>query len=224
MTDSKSNKKFDFKNAISLRFRSLPKRYYKAEKETEAHIWTLRGVGLGLFIIIMGCLYAIGQMPSQIPLYQTPNLETGSTRKIQDVPPYAVYSTALYLWQTINKADNLAVDYEKNLTQYGNYISPEFKKLLLKNFNAERGEKSNVSRRVSEKIGTTWTEDNRIVNLGNKKWVVFLDITITERLNGQVIRNSSFRYPLLVQQVDFDPATNPTGMQLSGFYGNIERL
>lgn len=163
-------------------------------------------------------------MPSQIPLYQTPNLETGSTRKIQDVPPYAVYSTALYLWQTINKADNLAVDYEKNLTQYGNYISPEFKKLLLKNFNAERGEKSNVSRRVSEKIGTTWTEDNRIVNLGNKKWVVFLDITITERLNGQVIRNSSFRYPLLVQQVDFDPATNPTGMQLSGFYGNIERL
>nr|WP_274601939.1 TIGR03746 family integrating conjugative element protein [Vibrio sp. S11_S32] len=203
----------------------MPKRYFKAEKETESHIKTLRAGAVLLFFIIIAALYALSQMPKEILLYDAPKLESGSTRTIQDVPVYSIYSQALYIWQAINSTDNLEDDYPKNVNiAYSAYIQPEFRQQLMDNFARETSSKTNINRKVTEMKGVKWTDNNRVVQLSDKKWVVYLDVNMIERLDDQVVRDQNFRYPIIVERVDFDPVKNPTGLELVGYYGSVKRL
>ncbi len=221
----KKRNSFGLFERAKLAFRSLPKSYYKAQQETESHIWTLRGVALGLFLIIAGGLWSISKIPDHILLYDTPSLATGSTRKINEVPQYTAYSFALYIWQQINTMDNVAAEYEDNVTtKYSAYIEPEFQNHLVALFKQDRGEKNGISRRIIEKQSANWTDANRIVDLGGGKWVVFLDISLEEHLNGHLVRDVDFRYPIIVKKADFNVEKNPMGLVLDSYYSPVTRL
>ena len=224
-TQSKTKKSVNTKQKKTTNlYRSLPKKYYKSESEVYSHILTLRGVGVGLTFIILMTLFAMSKMPDDILLHNAPNLESGSTRKIKEIPQYSLYSTAYYLWQQINTTDDLSKGYKFNVeVRYQNYLAPEFANQLMFIHERDKADKLGISRELKEVEAASWSDD-RVFQLTPDKWVVYIDADITERLKGQLVRNVKVRYPLIIERADFNPTTNPTGMKIVGYYTNPSRL
>ncbi|MCD8549900.1 MAG: TIGR03746 family integrating conjugative element protein [Shewanella xiamenensis] len=205
--------------------RSLPKKYYKAEAEEQSHILTLRVGGVTLAVLLGMSLYAASKIPDEITVHNPPNMEVGSTRKLKEIPQYSLYSTALYIWQQINTANDMSKDYRNNVElKFSNYISPEFgRELVAASEREDKANKTGISREFREMDGATWSEQ-RVFKLTPDKWVVYVDGTIKERLAGQVVREVNIRYPLVLERADYNPAKNPTGLKIVGFHEQPKRL
>ncbi len=109
---------------------------------------------------------------------------------------------------------------------YRNYLSPEFAqelqtmiKLELKKSIATRG----VSQEVREMAGARY-DDKKVFKLSPSKWVVYLDLQTVNRVNGQKTKDVLARFPLVIEKADFNPVTNPTGLRITGFYGEPSRI
>lgn len=213
-------------NEQKLVKRSLPKKMYKWSSEASDHIKTLRVMlGVALLVIIYG-IYSVSQVPKQILLYETPNLQSGSTRHISEIPAYSIYSFALYVFQQVKTANDKSIDLQKNLISYSNYMSPEFYNLLLIKTKIEIDDSlasKGVSQEIREMSGARF-DDEHVFKLSPEKWVVYLDLNIINRLNGQKIKDFNIRYPIVVQVADFNAKTNPIGLQLTGFYQEPTRI
>lgn len=229
MTKTKSNSAKEqtappLKDNISKR--SLPKKMMRFSDETRDHIKTLRAVGFSLAGLFCVTAYGLYRIPDTILLYQTPNLESGSTRTINDVPAYSVYGFGLYVMQQIFNTNDISDGLQKNIIAYRNYLTPEFAqeletmiKLDLKKSIATRG----VSQEVREMVGARF-DDKKVFKLSASKWVVYLDLQFVNRVNGQKTKDILARYPIVVEKADFDPAKNPTGLRITGFYGEPTRI
>ncbi|WP_318441610.1 PFL_4703 family integrating conjugative element protein [Photobacterium leiognathi] len=229
MKNNKSNSKPDPKAAQPKSVpqkRSLPKKMHRFTDETRDHIKTLRMGGIGLAALFCITTYGLYRVPDTILLYQTPNLESGSTRTINEVPAYSVYSFGLYVMQQIFNTNDISSGLEKNVIAYGNYLSPEFAetlktqiKLELKKAIATR----DVSQEVREMEGARF-DDQKVFQLSPNKWVVYLDLQIVNRVNSQKTKDIAARFPIVVEKADFDPAKNPTGLRITGYYGEPTRI
>ena len=228
-TDSTNNEvaeKEAINNTVNRKKFSLPKKFFKYSDEVNNHIRTLK-IGCGVLTAIVGVgLYGLYQMPSEILLYQTPNLETGSTRHITDVPAYSVYGFGLYVMQQVYNTSNLDGGIERNIKAYGNYLSPEFQQQLIVQDKIDKKNAiavQDVSQEVREMEGVRFDKDH-VFQLTPSKWVVYLDLQIVDRFNGEKVKDAFMRYPVVVEKADFNPSVNPTGLRLTGFYQTPFRI
>lgn len=76
--------------------------YKNALSGRDSHILTLRGVITALFIALIVALWGWKTAPTDLTIYNPPDLRSGSTRKWWEVDPSYVYSFAFYIFQQLN--------------------------------------------------------------------------------------------------------------------------
>ncbi|WP_305845355.1 DUF2895 family protein [Photobacterium leiognathi] len=204
----------------------LPKKHYRYTDEVNEHIKTLRIGGLILSAVIAFGGVCYYRFPSTILLYNTPNVTGGETRTIEQVPAFSVYSFALYVMQQVYNTGDLDTGIDKNIIAYSSFISPEFQQQL-KIKNKIDKQKAIAVKGVTQEVremSDVRFNDDQIFQLSPSKWVVYLDLEVVDRLNGQIIKDADIRYPVVVEKADFNPTLNPIGLRLTGFYQDPTRI
>ena len=185
----------------------------------------LAGVIAGMGVVILGLWAGWYTAPDRIQLAYPPDLRSGGTFGLHEVPPGWVYAFAYYVLQQVNYwQEDGSKDYAANLYRYSAYMTPVLRETLRKDLE-ERGRQGELlwrTRTVAEVPGHGYAE-KRVDVLGNDAWVVWLDLDIRESVRGMPVKNAAVRYPVRVVRYAVNPEQNPFGLALDGYAGDGPR-
>lgn len=156
---------------------------------------------LVMVVVLLGALLAHAQyrlvtVQTDITMHVPPDLSRGARLKPNRPEPSSVYLYTQHIWQQINEwLSSGTTDYRAAIDQYQCYVSPEF-------------------------FG--WLNRHYVRDAGNGTWYVWLDMTITERVAGEVVKDDVIRYPLYAY-LD-SRSCNQFGVAIGGFFADQERL
>lgn len=194
--------------------------------EQSAHISTLRVFVVALLAVNGVLAYGWYSAPKDLIVHVPPDLRSGSTRKVGEIPPESVYAFAFYIFQQLNRWPvNGEEDYKERLHDFAAYLTPEFAEDLTVDFEAKKGRRELQDRQrwVTEVPGRVYTT-SRVKVESTDSWIAYLDLQIVETYRGETIKNTALRYPLRVLRYDIDPESNPFGLALAGFEVSPQRL
>lgn len=192
--------------------------YRSAIANLEREKKLLYGIIAGLVIVASGLYAGWLTAPSRIDLNIPPDLRNGATLKIGEVPPANVYTFAHYIFQQLNYwPEDGSQDYGKAVFRFAAYLTPHYRQQLLEDLK-ERGKAGELqrTRTVTEIPGHGYAE-NRVDILGNGSWIVWLDLQMTETVNGVPVKQAALRYPIHVVRYDVSREVNPYGLALDGY-------
>ena len=197
-------------------------RYRYEIDNVRAHLRSLWAViGLQL-IIILALWFGWSQAPKQLTVHVPPDLRSGATLAIDEVPAANVYAFAFYIFQQLNRwSEDGAKDYGKAIFRVSPYLTPRYRADLIADMElkSKQGELSYRVRGVHEMTGHGF-EERRVDVLAPGVWVVWLDLDLFESVKGMTVKKTAIRYPLRVVKLSVDPESNPWGLALDGFSGN----
>jgi integrating conjugative element protein (TIGR03746 family) len=201
-------------------------RFRKVVDEQWAHIATLRAGVVALLCVNLVLAYGWYQAPKHLIVHQPPDLRSGSTRRVEEVPPQSVYAFALYVFQQLNRwAVDGEEDYWNRIQALAAYLTPEFAETLKADFEAKRGRRELQARsRAVHEVAGRGFEASRVRIEARDQWIVYLDLQVEESYRGETIKNTAVRYPLRIVRYDIDPEQNPFGLALAGFEISPTRL
>lgn len=226
VTDESKSVNQDKELPLHMRKGRLPKIMVSKTHEHLSHVITLRAIITILVVLLLMSLYTTSQIPKQILLKVSPVMESGATMKVGEYPKAAVLSDVQYLWLAINRWENTGEeDAKKLLWRYQNFISPEFRADLERQYEelAKTGvmSRKRIPAAVPEQI---FQYSDRVVQINNDTWKVFLDITLEETLDDIVVRKPTYRYYLMVQRYESDLTANPLGLRIVGYSDEPKRI
>jgi len=194
-------------------------RYRHEIDNARAHIISLWVV---IIVLAMGMAYAFrgwANAPSDITLHIPPDLSSGSSVRVGEIPKPNVYGFGYYMWQQLNRwPKDGAEDFPAKLYQFSAYLTPSFRAQLLRDMN-RRGRKGELTGRVRalyEAPGAQYA-DTRVEVLGPNAWTITIEAVIEETVAGLSVKNTRIRYPLRIVRYDVDRELNPWGMAIDGF-------
>lgn len=194
-------------------------RYRREIDNVRAHVYTLRGV-IGLQFLVLALLwYGWHRAPEHLRVHVPPDLRSGAVMAVGEVPPANVYAFAHYIFQQLNHwPQNGDKDYGAAIFRLSAYLTPRFRTELEADLKlrGRRGELAHRRRGVQELPGHGY-EERRVDVLGNDTWVVWLDLSISEWVQGMAVKQTAVRYPIRVVRYEVDPELNPWGLALDGF-------
>ena len=194
----------------------------------KAHIQTLRGVMVGLFIVIGGLWAGWHHAKEETTTHIPPDLRSGAIVKPNNPGPEHIYAFALMVLQALNRwATDGAQDYGRVIFEMAPYLTPRFAEQL----------QADLQRRIVNPIDGTGTsvdeltgrvrsmqlipghgyQEKQIVPHGNDTWTALLDVHIEESVNGMSVKSINVRYPVRVIRYDVDRFKNPWGLALDGY-------
>lgn len=184
------------------------------QRENKILLWVIAG----LAIVAVGLYAGWKSAPSDIDLHYPPDLRNGATQKLGDMPPANVYTFAHYIFQQLNYwPEDGTQDYGKAVFRFAPYLTPQYRQQLLDDLK-ERGKAGELQRtRTVAEIPGQGYEEKRVDILGNGSWVVWLDLQMTETVNGVPVKQAALRYPIHVVRYDVSRATNPYGLAIDGY-------
>lgn len=194
-------------------------RYRKEIDNVRAHVMTLRaviGVQLVIFLLVW---YGWLSAPAHLRVYVPPDLRPGAVLGAEEIPPANVYAFAHYIFQQLNHwPENGDHDYAGAIYRLSAYLTPRYRQELEADLKlrAQRGELTYRRRGVQALAGHGY-EERRIEVLGNGAWLVWLDLSISEWVQGMTVKETAVRYPIRVVRYAIDPERNPWGLALDGF-------
>lgn len=200
-------------------------RYRHEIDNARAHIISLWFVIILLSGFLAYVVWGWSQAPKRIEVHVPPDLSTGVTMRLGEVPKPNVYSFAFYIWQQINRwPEDGFKDYPTRLYQFAPYLTPTFLSALERDMKRRglQGELSGRVRALLETPGQFYSE-SRVREVANGVWEVTLDTTLTETVHGMPVKKARIVWPLRVVRYDVDPERNPWGMALDGFFGEGPR-
>jgi integrating conjugative element protein (TIGR03746 family) len=201
-------------------------RFRKIVDDQSAHIRTLRALVCGLFGVTLILAWGWYSAPKELVVHVPPDLRSGSTRKLSEIPSQSVYAFAFYLFQQLNRwAVNGEEDYGNRIHNFSAYLTPEFAETLSADFTTKQAQRElqNRQRALYEVPGRVYAP-SRVKIESPDSWVVYLDLQVIETYRGETVKNTAVRYPLRVVRYDVDPEQNPFGLALAGFESPPERL
>lgn len=178
----------------------------------------LYGVIVGLMMVAGGLYAGWYSAPSRLALDIPPDLRNGATLTVGEKHPANVYAFAHYVFQQINYwPEDGTQDYGKAVYRFAAYLTPPYRQQLLEDLK-ERGKAGELqrTRTVAELPGHGY-EEKRVDIEGNGSWVVWLDLQVTETVNGVPVKQAALRYPVRVVRYDVSRATNPYGLAIDGY-------
>lgn len=194
-------------------------RYRREIDNVRAHVSTLRGV-IGLqFLVLVLLWYGWHRAPEYLRIHVPPDLRSGAVMAVGQVPPATVYAFAHYIFQQLNHWPQSGdKDYGPAIFRLSAYLTPRYRAELEADLNqrGRRGELAHRRRGVQELPGHGY-EERRVDVLGNDTWVVWLDLSISEWVQGMAVKQTAIRYPIRVVRYAVDPEINPWGLALDGF-------
>jgi len=179
-------------------------------------LWIIIGV---LLVVILALWFGWSQSPRYLTVHVPPDLRSGATQSIDEVPPANVYAFAFYIFQQLNHwSEDGAQDYGKAIFRISPYVTPRYRADLIADMElkGKQGELAYRVRGVQEVPGHGYAE-RRVDVLAPGVWVVWLDIDLFESVKGMTVKKTSIRYPLRVVRLSIDPESNPWGLALDGF-------
>jgi len=195
------------------------RRYRTEIDNVRAHLRSL-GVVIGLqFVVILALWFGWSQAPKQLTVHMPPDLRSGATLSVNEVPDANVYAFAFYIFQQLNRwPENGAKDYGKAIFRISPYVTPRYQSELLADLDLKgrQGELAYRVRGVQEIAGHGY-EERRVDVLAPGVWVVWLDLNLVESVKGMTVKQTAIRYPLRVVSLAVDPEANPWGLALDGF-------
>jgi len=194
-------------------------RYRYEIDNVRAHLrslWIIIGVQI---VVILALWFGWSQSPRYLTVHVPPDLRSGATQSIDEVPPANVYAFAFYIFQQLNHwSEDGAQDYGKAIFRISPYVTPRYRADLIADMElkGKQGELAYRVRGVQEVPGHGYAE-RRVDVLAPGVWVVWLDIDLFESVKGMTVKKTSIRYPLRVVRLSIDPESNPWGLALDGF-------
>jgi integrating conjugative element protein (TIGR03746 family) len=179
-------------------------------------LWIIIGVQI---VVILALWFGWSQSPRYLTVHVPPDLRSGATQSIDEVPPANVYAFAFYIFQQLNHwSEDGAQDYGKAIFRISPYVTPRYRADLIADMElkGKQGELAYRVRGVQEVPGHGYAEQ-RVDVLAPGVWVVWLDIDLFESVKGMTVKKTSIRYPLRVVRLSIDPESNPWGLALDGF-------
>lgn len=194
-------------------------RYRREIDNVRAHITTLRAViGVQLLLLLM-VWYGWASAPEHLRIHLPPDLRSGAELSVKEIPPANVYAFAHYIFQQLNHwPGNGDKDYGAAIFRLSPYLTPRYRAELEADLDlrGRRGELTYRRRGVQELPGHGY-EERRVDVRGNGAWVVWLDLSINEWVQGMTVKRTAVRYPIRVVRYAVDPELNPWGLALDGF-------
>ena len=194
-------------------------RYRREIDNVRAHITTLRAViGVQLLLLLM-VWYGWASAPKHLRIHLPPDLRSGAELAVKEIPPANVYAFVHYIFQQLNHwPGNGDKDYGAAIFRLSPYLTPRYRAELEADLDlrGRRGELAYRRRGVQELPGHGY-EERRVDVLGNGAWVVWLDLSINEWVQGMTVKRTAVRYPIRVVRYAVDPELNPWGLALDGF-------
>jgi integrating conjugative element protein (TIGR03746 family) len=182
--------------------------------ELERHVTSLR-IGLLATVLVAGIgMWFTNRGPWRINVHTAPNLAPGAVTEVvggvAPVPKPNVYGFAFYVWQQVNRwSKDGQKDYGAQIFAFQDYLTPRCREYLEQDMRAKAGagELSGRSRATSELPGGAYSSA-RVVTEGTNAWTVYLDLSLTETMRGQVVKETAVRYPLRIVRYDVDLMRN----------------
>ena len=195
------------------------RRYRTGIDNVRAHLRSLWAV-IGLqFVVILALWFGWSQAPKQLTVHVPPDLRSGATLSVNEVPAANVYAFAFYIFQQLNRwPENGAKDYGKAIFRISPYVTPRYRAELIADLEL-KGRQGELAYRVRgmHEIAGHGYEERRVDVLAPGVWVVWLDIDLLESVKGMTVKKAVIRYPLRVVSLAVDPEANPWGLALDGY-------
>lgn len=200
---------------------------YRGEIDNQkSHIITLRVV-IGVLILFCILFWMSANKAREVQrVYLPPDLRSGSTVILNQVPATTAYSFAVSIFQYLNTwLENGSVDYPARVNELAAYITPAFTQWLKEDIlrRSSRGELDRRTRTVTL-INDMAYDDQRVEIINEHNFIVWLDLRIKETHRGVDIKTVDIRYPINVVRSDISLEFNPWGLMLNGFHGNPTRI
>ncbi len=172
---------------------------------------------IGAFVvIIMMYSFSIASI-RDITLHYPPDLRSGTTMKVGEIPDYQAYVFAQYIVQQLNNWEkNGAKDYPARVQALTFYLTPGYKANLLKDIKdrLRQGELQSRVRHFRILPGAAYTEN--AVEIRGNSWIVWLNVAIEETIAGEPVKELKLRYPVRVVRYDTNREMNPWQLALDG--------
>lgn len=195
------------------------------EEQRDQHIVSLRVIIVLLFGICVAQLSQNQSLKEEQWTYTPPDLSAGGVYK-GDLPGvHYVYMFTQDVFQGLNRwRKDGQTDYSDNLDAYRPYFSPSFTKVLKNEYNKRNSKGTLQGRtRTLEPIGFP-NPFEKVQKISATSWVVYLDVEITERINGNIVKNVMQRFPIIIKVDKRDRQRNAIGLRIEGFYKEPENL
>ncbi|MEX2257561.1 MAG: TIGR03746 family integrating conjugative element protein, partial [Woeseia sp.] len=107
-------------------------RYRYAIDNVRSHLRSLWAVIALQLIVILALWMALMRMPGQLTVHVPPDLRSGATLRVDEVPAPNVYAFAFTIFQQLNRWPvNGAEDYGKAIFRIAPYLTPAFRQALI---------------------------------------------------------------------------------------------
>lgn len=194
-------------------------RYHDLNSSLRSHIVTLRVVIGVLLTFNLLLIFLLQASHNDIRVHVPPDLRSGAVLENGEIKPPNVYAFAAYIFQQLNHwAENGEHDYGQQIFSMAPYLTPRFREYLTNDLEL-RGKRGELSNRVrgAQPIPGHGYEERRVDILDADSWMVWLDLIVSETVQGMPVKNISIRYPIRVVRYNVDPELNPWGLALDGF-------
>lgn len=181
------------------------------------HIRTLRIVIAVLLLFVIAQWLRNGVLQETRRLYVPPDLTQGAMVAFDQVPPPVVYTFASYIFQQLNRwKEDGEQDYQQQIYTLQGFFTPGCLAYLEADMNnkSRLGELRNRVRSIEE-IANKGYSRQRVSILSSERWVVWVDFTIRETINGHPVKHIQVRYELPVEKFDVDKEVNPWGLAIA---------
>ena len=195
------------------------RRYRNEIDNVRAHLHSLWVVISLQFVVMVALWFGWSQAPQQLTVHVPPDLRSGTTLSVDEVPASNVYTFAFYIFQQLNRwPEDGAKDYGKAIFRISPYVTPRYQAKLMADLELKgrQGELAYRVRGVQEIAGHGYAE-RRVDVLAPGVWVVWLDLDLLESVKGMTVKKTAIRYPLRVVNLSVDSEANPWGLALDGF-------
>ena len=195
------------------------RRYRYEIDNVRSHLRSLWIIIALLVLILAAGWIAWLRMPQQLTVHIPPDLRSGATLSLNEVPRANVYAFAFYILQQLNRwPNNGAVDYGKAIYRVSAYLTPRFRAALIADMQdkARAGELAHRSRSLQAIVDAAFASEH-VQSIGANQWIVTLDLELNEHVQGMSVKKTRIRYPVRIVRYAVDAELNPWGLALDGY-------
>lgn len=197
----------------------LVKRYQGQLAIQAAHIASLRFAIAVLALISVGLWYGWSSAPDRLVIHVPPDLRTGAVMKVHEVPHEDVYTFASHIFQRLQRWEqDGARDYAARIFELQYFLTPRYQAALERDFQSRYGSgQLRGARRGAQPVHAAAFNADWVQAESHSAWIVWLDLQISEWVEGMEIKRLPIRYPIRVVRLDIDRENNPWGLALDGY-------
>jgi len=182
----------------------------------------IKNVVIGILsIIIFAEFFLLATYPNRLRIDLPPDLSQAQSLKPGHIYPSSVHQFASTFFQYVNTWNKSGdVDYKDRRNELRAYITQDFYNALKKDYQDKlnSGELKNRTRQLQLSEGALYKPEFVLTKDGY--WVATLQFDLKEHLFGQLVKDVTIEYKLIIVKHNVNPIHNEYQMAIDGFYAS----